>query len=324
MSRLISNRFRKLDRTRQLLIGVSILNGIGLVMLVAVLSLNSLQKTEGSPQQYQFLSKRIFASEQNDILINFVELRKKLNEYVLTNDEQEIGVYFEYLPSATSIGINEQMRVNIASLLKVPLIMAIYKDIDAGKLSRDQVLTLKEEHLDYGFGDLWELGVGSQITVKEAARLSLQKSDNTASNVLLSALSPGGLDDVANSLNLPREKSGKYIVISPKDYTSVLRSLYLSAYVDKDSSNEILDLLTGSIFHDQLTAGVPKDVKVAHKNGEYTVGTPAKPVFSDCGIVYIPKRPYALCVMTLSNRTQANKHISEISKLVFDYVSEIN
>ncbi len=307
-----------------MVIGVSLLNAIVLVVLLGGLIVAGRDDTESSARQYPFLSKRIFASDQNDILINFVELRKKLNEYVLTNDDQEIGVYFEYLPSATSIGINEQMRVNIASLLKVPLVMAVYKDIEAGKLSRDQVLTLKEEHLDYDFGDLWELGVGSQITVKEAARLSLQKSDNTASNLLLSTLSPGALDSVASSLNLPREKSGKYIVISPKDYTSVLRSLYLSAYLSKENSNEILDTLTGSIFLDQLAAGVPNSIKVAHKNGEYTIDTSSQPVFSDCGIIYAPKRPYALCVMTNSNRTQANKHISEISRQVYDYVSKVN
>lgn len=324
MSLRINKQFRQYSMTTRLVTGVTFVNCVVFVFMATGLFTFRPGGSTLAAQQYPFLSKRIFASNQNDILINFVELRKKLNEYVLTNDEQEIGVYFEYLPSATSIGINEQMRVNIASLLKVPLVMAIYKEIETGKLSRDQVLTLKEEHLDYDFGDLWELGVGSKITVKEAARLSLQKSDNTASNLLLSSLPQGALDAVANSLNLPREKTGKYIVISPKDYTSVMRSLYLSAYVSKEGSNEILDMLTGSIFLDQLPAGVPSKIKVAHKNGEYTIDSSAQPVFSDCGIVYLPKRPYALCVMTKSDRTQANKHISEISKLVYDYVSKVN
>lgn len=58
-------------------------------------------------EQYPLLAKRIFVTNQNDLLINFVGLRQQLRQYVEAQPEQ-LGVYFEYLPSGVSIGLNEK------------------------------------------------------------------------------------------------------------------------------------------------------------------------------------------------------------------------
>src|SRR3989338_211964 len=60
--------------------------------------------------QHPFLSKRIFAENQNDILINFIPLREAMRTYMDKLGEAA-GVYFEYLPSGNSIGINDKMEV---------------------------------------------------------------------------------------------------------------------------------------------------------------------------------------------------------------------
>lgn len=281
------------------------------------------QNTDNNlPADYPYLSKRIFVEEQNDILINFIPLREAMRNYIEKQNVQ-IGVYFEYLPSGTSIGVNEKMEVRLASLIKIPVVMAVYKQIERGRINKNQLLTVSEMDINKDFGDLWKRGIGTKITVDEAVRLSLIDSDNTATRTLVSALPKGVIDEVFDSLDIPKNTNNGLPVISPKNYTSILRSLYLSSFLTKKDSNEILAFLAETHFNDKLPAGIDQQVKVAHKIGEFDLPN-EKTIFSDCGIIYPPDRPYALCIMIESSETDARKHMIHLSKMAFGYITLIN
>src|SRR5205085_892290 len=57
-------------------------------------------------------------------------------------------------------------------------------------------------------------------------------------------------------------------IISLKDYSSVFRILYNASYLNHDSSENALSLLSQSTFKNALVAGVPAETVVAHKFGE--------------------------------------------------------
>ncbi len=272
---------------------------------------------------YPYLSPRVFLEEPNDVLVNFVSLRTKLREYQATVPV-DFGIYFEYLPSGVSIGVNDQERFVLASLLKVPLVMGIYKQYERGELTKDEILTIKEENLDPFFGTLWKKGAGTQLTVDELVKLTLIYSDNTAQRVLFSNSADATLEDVFDSLDIPKELDNQQPVVNAKNYSSILRSLYLSSYLSEDNSNEIMDILTQSQFNDKLVAGVPADIKVAHKIGVHQGGESGKSTYTDCGIVYVPKRPYILCMMIKANEPEAQHHMKEVSRYVYEYVSQAN
>ena len=130
-------------------------------------------------------------------------------------------------------------------------------------------------------------------------------------------------ENVFDSLDIPKEKDSGYAVISPKSYTSILRSLYLSSYIQRGHSNSILNALTKTDFTDKLPVGVPSEIPVAHKIGVYDQDS-QHPVYSDCGIVYLPNRPYALCVMTRDlDEATSRKHMQLLSKMVYGYVAQV-
>ncbi len=262
------------------------------------------------------------ASEKNEILINFVKLRSELREVINSSTVSgELGVYFEYLPSGVSIGINEKKQFVLASLLKVPMVMGVYKQKENHALDMNEILTIQPENIDNNFGDFWKQGVGAKISVNDAVRLVLTESDNTAKSVLFNRLPAGTIEDVFDSLDIPKELEQNTVVVTPKNYSSVLRSLYLSSYLDMADSNEILDLMTQSKFTDKLRAGVPEQVKVAHKIGVYSPDTPDS-VYTDCGIVYMPKRPYILCLMMKSSEDVARSVFKSISQDVYSYIRD--
>lgn len=299
----------------------------GLVTVVALSfffigRLSSGESVSAPPaSRYPFLAQRLFEPEHNDLIINFTQLR----EVMKSRYEQQkipLGIYFEYLPTGSSINVNDQFEVELGSLAKVPAIMAVYKNIEAGDISADTVLTVKKEHIDSQFGSLWKRGVGTKITVEDAIRLALTESDNTAVNMLLATISQGTHEEVFQQLDLPKTTDGIYPTLSPKSYASVFRNLYLSSYINYKDSNIMLDYLSKTIYTDKLPAGVPKDVKVSHKIGVFA-SADKTPVYNDCGIVYVPKRPYILCMMVAADEDTARNEMIAYAKMTYSYVSQV-
>ncbi len=283
----------------------------------------STQDTQKSLQeQYPYLSKRIFANNPNDIVINFIPLRQAFKEYVEKQDGQ-VGAYFEYLPSGTSIGVNDKEEIKLVSLSKVPLVMSIFKKIEKGKMSLSDILTVKKEHLDERFGNLWKKGEGTKLSVEELIKLALVESDNTAYNVLFDQLTPQEVNGVYEGLDIQISKEGEHMLVSPKSYSSILRSLYLSSFLSEENSNRILEILTKTAFNDKISAGVPENIKVAHKIGVFEKLAGSQNVFIDCGIIYVPNRPYILCAFVHGTNEQAQKYMSYISKMVYEYIIRV-
>lgn len=282
--------------------------------------------------RYPLLSKRIFAENQNDIVINFTGLRTELRQY-MEHSPARSGVYFEYLPSGVSIGVNEKEVFFTASLIKLPTVMRTYYLISQGKISEGQTVTLAESQIDKGYGDLWQNGAGATVTVTDLIAKTLRDSDNTAFRALQDLIEPfntnqgdkHSLQDVYNYLDIPEDDAGGNAGITPKNFSSVLRSLYLSAYLPYELSEKILGQLTESTFNDWLPEPLPEEIKVAHKFGLYDAKPYQYAVHSDCGIIYVPKRPYLLCVMVNTPDGEvAKQEIRAISKAVYDYVTKVS
>lgn len=307
-------------RIVSVLLIISIIVNVGLLTRLG--KSNEKLPQENGDHPFPYLSKRIFMQNQNDIIINFVPLRNAVRNYV-EKQNVEIGVYFEYLPSGTSIGINDRMEVRFASLIKLPVVMAVYKDMEKGDLKKDTILTVSEENVHKGFGELWKKGAGTKITVKEAIDLSIKESDNTALRALVSALPKGAIEDVFDNLDITIDTGLGYPIISPKNYSSILRSLYLSSYLQYEDSNEIIDLLTNTKFNDKIPAGVSQGIKVAHKIGLFELGEKMN-VFSDCGIIYAPNRPYSLCIMVKSDEDSSRNHMVHISQMIYGYIERVS
>lgn len=311
-----------------LLIGIPLAMSVVLNIVLIYRYTNVKPDAHVNPADYPYLSPRIMNENRNDVFIGLIPLRDEINRYI---EEQggKISLYFDYLPSNSSIGVNEKNQFPMASLFKLPTVIGIYVLIERDQLSPDTLLTVEERHIDKDYGDFWKRGVGTTISVREAIEITLKESDNTTWQLLLDQLPPTFRKDLLFDLDIPQIEIREgvfYPVSSAKSYSAILRTLYLSSILTKEHSNEILDMLSNTKFHSMLPAGVSEGVKVAHKIGTFEYNADGDGyIYSDCGIVYIPKRPYVLCVMTpAENESVAQQHISHLSKMVYGYVSLIN
>lgn len=300
------------------------------VLILMLISANA--KQDDSQTKYPYIAKRLFQDDPNDILINFMDLRTSLQEYTAKSPEK-IGLYFEYLPTGVNINVGANDEFFRASLAKLPAIMRTYKLEEQDLLSLDDILTVEEKQLDSNFGDLWKKGAGTKLSIRELIELVLTKSDNTAFNVIYERVnmqllkdSPDGdqsIDDVYDYLDIPRNTNGTTSMITPKNFSSMLKSLYFSAYLSYAHSNEILDTMAKPHAEEWASREAPESIRVADKIGAYNIEPKEMQVHSDCGIFYYPKRQYLLCVMVNSPDTDASvEHIRAISKIVYTFIDE--
>lgn len=275
---------------------------------------------------YPLLAKRIFLDQPNDTIVNFSPLRADIRNY-LAKTGLPHSFYFEYLPTGTSIRDGETNELVGASLMKIPIVMDLYKASEMGKIDLDQKVTIPQEAVsnDHAFGNTKQLKPGDQITLRGAAKIALTESDNTAAYVVYANTKDILRQEDLSIRQLDVEfdetatETGSYVLISARAYSSFLRCLYFSCHLNFDNSQEILRYLTEAKDDNRLRAGVPEEVKVARKIGSFSNQTQG-----DCDIVYVTNRPYSICLMIKADEKTADRIFKEVSRKVYEYVARVN
>jgi len=270
--------------------------------------------------QYPLLAKRLFVNNPNDPIINFVSLRQQLTNYFQQNNLTG-SLYFEYLPTGTSVRIDGDDQSVAASLMKLPAAMDAYKAVEEGKVSLNKVITLQPSWLDSDYGDLYQKGAGYQLTLRQAIQILLEKSDNTALKAV--TLTTFGMvkpaDSSLNAVDVDLTQNPDLTVsIGARSYSSFLKCLYFACYNNYQDSQSILDDLAHTPFKTRLLGGITDSgVTVAHKIGV------ANNTQSDCGIIYLPNRNYLLCAMLHGDdNSSTDTYIAALSKLAYQYVKQ--
>ncbi len=253
----------------------------------------------------------------NDLVVSFLPLRSDIQKTVAPYGNS-FAIYFEYLPTGTTIGINEDHNFTAESLLKVPVVMAYYHKKERLGIQQDPTVKILPSELNSRFGDLYKKGEGYRINLADAVKIALQKSDNTASLVVADQISESDFQFVYDGLDIPEMVMGNTPIITAQEYSSVLKALYFGSVLDNADSQHILSLLTQTEFTSLLPSGIPKGIPVAHK-----IGLVNGQIYEDCGIVYVPQRPYSLCMVSKSNAKVAQKRMHTISSMVYQYIAQL-
>lgn len=277
---------------------------------------------------YQFINPLLFCQDQNiSSLTNSTgnQIQKTIGEYMQSQKDlgqiTDAAVYFRDLGDGPWALVNPTLRSIPASLLKVPTAIGVYRraEKDPAFLSSKfkfggGVNANSAEH----FQPLEHVEPGKTYTMEELVRYMLQDSDNQALLMIGNAMDLRDLSDAYSDLGIdvPSSTSTAY-TINVRTFASFFRVLYNASYLNQTDSEHMLSLLSQSAFPQGLEAGVPKNMTVAHKFGEYAPANGPKQL-NDCGIIYKPHRPYILCVMAQGNDfDKLAKVISAISSKVY-------
>jgi formylmethanofuran dehydrogenase subunit D len=82
--------------------------------------------------------------------------------------------------------------------------------------------------------------------------------------------------------------------------------------------------MSAASFSGGLISGVPAGVSVSHKFGEKVIDASVPTLqLHDCGIVYHPRTPYLLCVMSQGrDYDELSSFIGDVSKTVYRSVEK--
>jgi beta-lactamase class A len=214
------------------------------------------------------------------------------------------SVYFRALDTGTWFSVNPVEDFVPASLLKVPVLMAVLRaaESDPGLLERRLRYDGRDDlAAEQSVKPSVLLEPGRDYPMRELLRRMIVASDNNSARLVLESLPPGELERTYEALGVRFDGArGDESFISVDAYASFFRILYNASFLGPRESERALGLLTAAEYADGLRAGVPAEVPVAHKFGEWRLREtdPAREQLHDCGIVYAPGRPYLLCVMT--------------------------
>lgn len=287
------------------------------------------QPLRESSQAYTYIRPLLVCDNlTDDASRQYDALRNTIADYI---DEQktngaltDAGIYFRDLSNGAWTGIDPDLKFDPASLLKVPLMIAAYRQADLGSDLLTRQIDVPEDlpQKIQTIVPTQSIKNGSTYTVDELVRYMIQYSDNRAKDLLYpeldqQVLSAVLLDLGITDLNNPDGSSS----ISPKNYSLFFRILYNGSYLSRDLSERALSYLAAADFNDALVAGLPLYTVVAHKFGDFSDNKNNARELHDCGIIYTTNKNYALCVMT---RGQSQDHlknvIAEISQLVYEQI----
>jgi beta-lactamase class A len=282
---------------------------------------------------YKYINPILECNLSSEISQKFLRpFENKIDDYIQTalasGDVSHVSVYFRDLNNGPWFGISENEDFHPSSLLKVTAMLAAYlrAEKDPAFLSKEIEYDGIDTEIDQYYASKESIQKGHVYTVEELIEYMIKYSDNAAALSLAHILGTDKLIETYTDLGVDpptvQNQTGNFM--SVKDYASFFRILYNASYLNREYSEKALDLLTKVDFSLGLVAGVPKDVPIAHKFGERPGNNSDEDSqLHDCGIVYLPGKPYLLCVMTRANKDSLDfgaKVIGDISKITYEEV----
>ncbi|MEI6400321.1 MAG: serine hydrolase [bacterium] len=332
--------FTFLKNNRRAIVYTVALLGIGFVVgyVVKPSQIVSSKAIRENTNKYTFIHPLLAVNRQDDTpspqfndLYNSVD--KLIDQKKKTTSLIDSSVYFiSYDKNNGSFAINQDQKYSPASLLKVVIMIAYLKKSETYQNILNQKIvytaTIEQTLEKVPFETPSNLMIGQSYSFSELINRMIVDSDNGAKNILLSHIEDEYLNQVYSDLNLKGPSDNTDYTISVKDYALFLRVLFNATYLSDVNSEKALAILSKATFDKGLSIGVPSGTVIAHKFGEHINGkndSIDSIELHDCGIVYYPKNPYLVCVMTRGKDIKVLQNtIGEISKTIYDFVSKQN
>lgn len=124
-----------------------------------------------------------------------LEINNSINSY-----GAGVSFYIVSLNDGMTIGYNVDKGFETASSIKAPYALYIYKEIAAGNINPDQLISYEEKYYNKGTGIIKKSDFGTTYSVKDLVYYSLNDSDNIAHIMLHKNFGVKGYNDMLKNL----------------------------------------------------------------------------------------------------------------------------
>ncbi|MHB9154428.1 MAG: serine hydrolase [Endomicrobiales bacterium] len=233
-----------------------------------------------------------------------VELEKRAAKF-----PGEAGILVRDLKTHQTIGINPAKLFPSASLVKIPIMAAVFQAQQEGRLTLGDKLPVLRRHKVHSSSRLYFVRSGSKIPIHQLLERMITESDNTATNVLVDALGFGYLNQkflefgLRNTdlrrgiMDLKWRDAGIENYTTAEDMAYLLEKIYRGKLVSSIASAQMMEILKRQKVNDRIPRGLPENLVIAHKTGLL------RDTVSDVGVVFTPEGDFIICVLTADFRS---------------------
>ena len=254
-------------------------------------------------------------------------LTAKLNNLIAQYPTIKPTIYVWDFETGQYINIKADETYPAASIIKIPVLLQLFRSIEMGQVNLHDTMRLTDYYRSSGSGDLQFSQAGRSHSLDSLARVMIENSDNTATNMIMSNI--GGMIDVNRAIRkwglkhtyinnwLPDLDGTNYT--TAKDMAVMLYNIDNADFLSLKSREHIVDYMSHVKNNRLLQAGLPTNAILLHKTGD--IGT----MLGDAGIVWtaegkkyivviLAKRPY--------NSPLGKDFIVKASSVIYDGISK--
>lgn len=231
-----------------------------------------------------------------------------------------LGVAVIDLATGRSLHLNGNAVFPQASVIKISILAELFRAVSEDKVRLDAPVTLTKSDVVGGSGRLQRRLPDGPVTLslRELAAEMIEFSDNTATNKLIAILGAQAVNANNERLGLKQTRLGRIMLDSaaaardeenlstPIETARLLEMIYRKKL---PGSAEMLSIL--KTVDADFRAYVPSEIPVAAKPGSLNG------VRNEAGIVFLPRRPFVMVVMSAFLSERVNP-VPGIIRIVYD------
>ena len=279
----------------------------------------------------------IFSCEEKN---KYSSLEIKVRE-LLESQNGTFAIAFKNLEDGNEILINEDEIFHAASTMKTPVMIEVYRKKMIGEISLDDSIFVKNEFesiVDKSTFQLSEFDdsdkntydkIGRYISLRELVFDMITISSNFATNLVIKYIGAENINNTmsdigAKNINILRGvedikafEKGLNNTTSARDLLVIYEKLANGKVLNRDLSNEMVEILKNQKYDDIIPKYLPKEIEVAHKDG-WING-----VRHDSGIVFLENGvSYVLILLSknLDNELEGADMLAKVSLEIYNHI----
>jgi beta-lactamase class A len=263
-------------------------------------------------------------------------LGQLVHQRIASSGAEVVGVYYRNLTSGDSLVHDPDRRMHAASTMKVPVMIQVFRDAEAGTFGLDDSIPVRNAFRSLVDGSVFSvnpaddsdstlyLRVGGKATVRELLELMITYSSNLATDVLMEVVGPErvtatmrelGADSIQVLRGVEDQKAydaGLNNTTTARDLGVIMAAIHERRAAGDASCREMEAILGRQHFNEGIPAGLPPGTVVAHKTGEITR------IHHDAAIVMAGDVRYVLVVLVkgLDSKDSSAAVIADLARLV--------
>jgi beta-lactamase class A len=262
------------------------------------------------------------------------DVRDLLEKKTLSRIEQldraldgALGVAAIDLTTGRTLSYNPDSLFPTASSIKVPIMIEVFRKARAGTLRLDQQIPLAQADLVDGSPRLPVMLRKGPTTasVRELVEAMIEVSDNSAANKLIDLAGMDAVNHTLDELGFPNTRLRRKMmdwadtehrenISTPLEMARLMEALYRGKAAHEADAAEMFKIMKR--VEADMRKAVPSRVEVAAKPGEMPG------VYCETGLVFLPKRPFALCVMS-AFVPGARDPVPEVTSIVYAHFEKL-